>query len=197
MSGKNLASSPSNDYPQASGIIEGFYKEQPMSAELRHLLDLNITEYTSPASFIYALHYLTKAMVLSLTTPSPELTELKYRIDAALRDGAPPVMTYTNFIKTLFHTNDVGRYEKLLQLAEEAKIIRIVQGSMRRGGRIVRYVVLNTDARICGNCYYYGTTMCPKAKGVMDVLALRRLVRPTDDACEKFEPFWALEEGSE
>jgi len=192
-SGKNLTGMSSNVYPKASGIIEDNYKRQPhITPELQRLLTLNITDYTSPASFIYALHYLLRAMVLTPTAPAPELTELQYRIASALKDGAPPVMTYTNFIRTLFHTNDVGRYEKLLQLAEEAKILRVVEGFKKRRGRVVRYVILDTDARICGNCYFYGTTMCPKMKKSIDVLGARAQVSPADSACEKFEPFWAV-----
>lgn len=195
MNGKNPPTMSGNEHPQPSGIIEGFYTQQPLTPELTRLLDINITEYTSPASFIYALHYLTKAMVLPMAGPSPELTELKYRIDTALRDGAPLVMSYTNFIKTLFHTNDVGRYEKLLQLAGEAQIIRIVQGYYKRGGRYVRYVILDPTAKICGNCIRLGTKKCPlvleaAAKGKYFIVDKSVLLR---SACDNFE----LEGGEE
>jgi len=205
---KNLRPMSSNVHPKGFGVRWGYEGYEKFIDIVTKNPDKLVTipsgsptleTYMLPYSIFTAIHILAKVMMLPIGGPSEDIINLKYRIQEALKDLDVPVITYTKFINKVFHTKDTGRYEKEIQLAEEAGIIRILEMSSKRRGRPIRYVVLDTSAKICGNCEFFRSKECPRILNAImekgkDWLAYDS-VKPWEAPCEKFINYLTLEGG--
>ena len=90
------------------------------------------------------------------------------------------------FAREILHTATPQYYKDVLTILQDAGFIRIVEYPYK--GRMAKYVVLDTKARICANCAHYRNPQeCPLLKGVFDFKEAAAKVPPWKPACEKFE----------
>lgn len=195
---KNVILRPSEDYEDYEDYRKFLDQIQKNPANLVKMTPKfrTLENFLAPYSLFTAIYKLALVMLVPETGPSEEIVELEYRIKEALKDIEIPVLTYTKFIQTIFHTNATDRYEKVLQLAEDAGVIRIVEMGSKRRGRPVRYVILDPSAKVCGNCEFFRNKKCPR---VAEALLTKRdwsaygVVKPYNSVCDKFLHYLAME----
>ena len=108
------------------------------------------------------------------------------KIQQWLESGGKLIVSKREFLRKILHIGDPRNYLPVLQLLEDAGVIKIVDFIYR--GRNVQYVVLDTKARICANCAHYRNPQeCPLLEGVFDFKEAAAKVPPWRAACEKFE----------
>jgi len=107
------------------------------------------------------------------------------RIKQWLESGGAPVVSMKKFAREILHTGSPQYYQMVLQILEEAGYIRMVEFYYR--GRPAKYVILDTNAKICANCVYYrDLEHCPRLRGFESIEEAKHAVPPWEVPCEKF-----------
>lgn len=148
--------------------------------------ELNL-DYFLPPHFAY-LTYRTLLDTVKVEQVAPDgvTTANVERIKRWLESGGKPVVPLRTFVRQILHLGNPRQYENILRILEDAGYIRQIQWKYR--GRTVRYIILDTSARICGNCAKFGISgECPKLRVISLSDKIYELVRPWDKACEEFE----------
>lgn len=156
--------------------------------------DATLDEFMPPNFHWITFKSLMSTIQSKISAPDDVVLKNAERIQQWIESGGSVIVSTRQFVQKILHTTNPQVYKPLMELLVDGGYIRVVEGMYR--GRVAKYVVLDTQARICANCrYFHNPKECPRLKGVVDIRAVNKLVQPWDKACDKFE--LADEEGSE
>jgi len=83
------------------------------------------------------------------------------------------VITRREFVRKVLRLGRAEQYNPIIRLLEDGEYIRVLE--YPPGSNKV-YIVIDTEAHICGNCPFYMSKDCPKHE---------LFPKPWDDMCEK------------
>jgi len=158
--------------------------------------DAKIVDYLPP-NFARTTYEQLIRSVRSIAGAPDEITLRNVqRIQQWLNSGGSVVVSKRKFAQQILHTTNPSFYKPVLEILQDAGYIKIVDSMYK--GRKVQYVILDTKAKICGNCALFRTDACPRVQKIMQnydfsnssdlYQFILEKTRPYDKACDEFEP---------
>ena len=146
----------------------------------------SLSEFMPPFSYVLTFKQLLNTITPRISAPDSVIMKNVERIKEWLEAGNPSIVSTRKFVQNILHTTNPQLYKPVLDVLQDGGYIRIIEYPYK--GRMAKYVVLDTKARICANCAHYRNPQeCPLLKGVFDFKEAAAKVPPWKPACEKFE----------
>jgi len=148
---------------------------------------LSLDQFMPPHYTAITFQKLLETVKPQVSAPDSLIMRNVERIRDWLEAGNPVVVSTRQFVQKILHTTNPQLYKPVLEVLEDGGYIRRVEFPYK--GRTARYIILDTKARICGNCAFYrNPERCPLLKGCLDIEMCKEKVPPWQAACDKFEP---------
>ena len=157
---------------------------------LRLEKQLSIAMYALPTSAMMNFLMLRRSTLQPSLRTAPDVEKNVSKIENFLKSHPDKkVLKLRDFVKVL-SLGKAQDYNPVMEVLEAGEFIRKLPRSPDPiSGRQRFWIVIDTEARICGNCLYYGTGKCPRVSNIQNYTSRLSEVDPSDKACDKFRHF--------